>query len=46
MDNKAIPRDLILYNKIKKEISQNYKHSAYRSGMIVKKYKEEYMKKL
>ena len=45
MDNKAIPRDLILYNKIKKEISQNYKHSAYRSGMIVKKYKEEYIKK-
>lgn len=45
MDNKAIPRDLILYDKIKKEISQNYKHSAYRSGMIVKKYKEEYIKK-
>ena len=32
-------------NKIKKEISEKYKHSAYRSGLIVKKYKEEYVKK-
>ena len=45
MDNKAIPRDIILYDKIKKEISEKYKHSAYRSGLIVKKYKEEYVKK-
>jgi hypothetical protein len=45
MDNKPIPRDIILYNKIKKEISEKYKHSAYRSGLIVKKYKEEYVKK-
>ena len=45
MDNKPIPRDIILYNKIKKELSEKYKHSAYRSGLIVKKYKEEYVKK-
>ena len=45
MDNKPIPRDIILYNKIKKEISEKYKHSAYRSALIVKKYKEEYVKK-
>jgi hypothetical protein len=45
MDNRPTPRDIILYNKIKKEISEKYKHSAYRSGLIVKKYKEEYVKK-
>lgn len=39
------PRDKILYEKIKNEIISKYKPSAYRSGMIVKKYKEEYMKK-
>ncbi len=39
------PRDQLLYDKIKNEISSKYKHSAYRSGMIVKRYKEEYMKK-
>ena len=39
------PRDQLLYDKIKNEISNKYKHSAYRSGMIVKRYKEEYMKK-
>lgn len=43
--DKPIPRDQILYNKIKNEISDKYKHSAYRSGLIVKKYKNEYMKK-
>ena len=42
---KPKPRDQILYDKIKKEISDKYKHSAYRSGLIVKKYKNEYMKK-
>jgi hypothetical protein len=36
------PRDHILYNEIKKEISSKYKHSAYRSGLIVKRYKEAY----
>jgi hypothetical protein len=45
MDNRPTPRDIILYDKIKKEISDKYKHSAYRSGLIVKKYKEEYVKK-
>ena len=39
------PRDKDLYEKVKKEITNKYKPSAYRSGMIVKKYKEEYYKK-
>lgn len=40
------PKDLQLYNKIKKQMYKKYpKHSAYRSGIIVKKYKEEYEKK-
>jgi len=39
------PTDKELYEKIKKEITDKYKPSAYRSGMIVKKYKEEYLKK-
>ena len=43
--DKPRPRDQILYDKIKKEISEKYKHSAYRSGLIVKKYKSEYLKK-
>jgi hypothetical protein len=34
--DKPIPRDQILYNK-KNEISDKYKHSAYRSGLIVNK---------
>jgi hypothetical protein len=45
MDNRPTRRDIILYDKIKKDISDKYKHSAYRSGLIVKKYKEEYVKK-
>lgn len=41
-----IPRDQDLYDKIKKTIFLKYpKHSAYRSGLLVKKYKEEYEKK-
>ena len=44
--DKPIPRDLILYDKIKNEISNKYKHSAYRSGLIVKKYKNEYSKNI
>ena len=40
-----IPTDKDLYDKIKIEITSKYKPSAYRSGMIVKKYKEEYLKK-
>ena len=43
--NSPKPRDPILYNTIKEEISNKYKHSAYRSGLIVKKYKDEYYKK-
>ncbi len=34
-------KDKILYEKVKKEIYLKYpKHSAYRSGLLVKKYKE------
>ena len=43
--NVSQPRDLLLYNKIKEQISNKYKHSAYRSGLIVKTYKDEYYKK-
>jgi hypothetical protein len=39
------PTDKELYNKVKEDIISKYKHSAYRSGLIVKKYKEEYEKK-
>jgi len=40
------PKDEQLYDKVKREIYAKYpKHSAYRSGLLVKKYKEEYMKK-
>lgn len=39
------PKDKDLYEKIKKDIINKYKPSAYRSGLIVKKYKEEYLKK-
>jgi hypothetical protein len=39
---KPQPRDHLLYNEIKKEISDRYKHSAYRSGLIVKRYKKAY----
>lgn len=41
-----IPKDKDLYEKIKKEIYLKYpKHSAYRSGLIVKNYKDAYQKK-
>ena len=40
------PRDKTLYAKIKKELFQkNPKHSAYRSGLLVKMYKKEFNKK-
>lgn len=39
------PRDKILYEKIKNEITSKYKPSAYRSGMIVKNYKDAYENK-
>jgi len=41
-----IPTDKNLYDKIKNELFKIYiKPSAYRSGLLVKKYKEEYTKK-
>ncbi len=40
------PTDEKLYNKIKKDLFKKYpKNSAYRSGLLVKKYKSEYEKK-
>ena len=40
------PTDNSLYNKIKKDIyKKNPKHSAYRSGILVKTYKKEFLKK-
>lgn len=40
------PTDKILYDTIKKELFKKItKHSAYRSGLLVQKYKEEYYKK-
>ena len=35
----------LLYDKIQQEITNKYKPSAYRSGILVKQYKEEYYKK-
>jgi superoxide dismutase, Cu-Zn family len=41
-----IPRDKKLYNKVKKQIYKKYpKHSAYRSGLLVQKYKKDFKKK-
>lgn len=38
------PTDILLYNKIKKNIYANYPiHSAYRSGLIVKEYKKQFL---
>lgn len=40
------PKDQKLYDKVKKEIYKKYpEHSAYRSGILVKTYKEKYEKK-
>lgn len=41
----ATPKDIRLYEKVKNEIHSKYKPSAYRSGLLVQKYKEEYFKK-
>ena len=42
----AIPVDKKLYNKTKLDIFKKYpKHSAYRSGLLVKKYKKKFTKK-
>jgi len=46
MNNKPQPRDIQLYNKIKRNIYIKYpQHSAYRSGILVKEYKIQYEKK-
>jgi len=40
------PRDKKLYEKIKKKVYKDIpKHSAYRSGILVKKYKKAYTRK-
>tara|TARA_B110000459_G_C16564735_1_gene473350 strand:- start:368 stop:1285 length:918 start_codon:yes stop_codon:yes gene_type:complete len=40
------PTDILLYNKTKKKIYKKYPtHSAYRSGMLVKTYKNTFLKK-
>ena len=40
------PRDLILYNKIKKKVYKKIPtHSAYRSGILVQQYKKAFKKK-
>ena len=37
------PIDLTLYEKVKKSVYKKYpKHSAYRSGLLVKEYKEQF----
>lgn len=42
----AVPKDKQLYERVKKRIYAKYpKHSAYRSGQLVKAYKEAYAKK-
>jgi hypothetical protein len=42
----TVPTDEKLYNKVKTDIYIKYpNHSAYRSGLLVKKYKEEFIKK-
>lgn len=42
----ATPRDLNLYNSIKERVYKDIpKHSAYRSGILVQKYKSAYLKK-
>jgi hypothetical protein len=42
----TIPRDMVLYNKIKKKLFiEMPNNSAYRSGQLVRKYKAAYEKK-
>ena len=43
MSNRPVPTDLKLYEKIKKKVYEKYpKHSAYRSGILVKEYKKAF----
>lgn len=45
-DDKAKPVDMKLYNRIKVKVYKRMpQHSAYRSGIVVKTYKEAFMKK-
>ena len=45
MEN-PVPKDVQLYKKTKAIVyEKNPKHSAYRSGIIVQKYKNEFFKK-
>ena len=40
------PRDKSLYNKVKQQVYREIpKHSAYRSGIVVQKYKRQFNKK-
>ena len=40
------PTDLTLYKKVKREVYKEIpKHSAYRSGILVQKYKKQFSKK-
>tara|TARA_Y100000389_G_scaffold203710_1_gene253133 strand:+ start:140 stop:1060 length:921 start_codon:yes stop_codon:yes gene_type:complete len=40
------PKDIFLYEKVKKQIYKKHpKHSAYRSGLLVQKYKKDFKKK-
>lgn len=40
------PRDKSLYNKVKQQVYREIpKHSAYRSGIVVQKYKQQFNKK-
>lgn len=40
------PKDMVLYNKVKDDVYAKYpRHSAYRSGILVQEYKEQYAKK-
>lgn len=42
----AQPKDKVLYNRIKSQVYRRIpKHSAYRSGIVVKKYKEAFKRK-
>ena len=43
---KNVPRDKALYEKVKESVYKEYdRPSAYRSGALVRRYKEEFLKK-
>lgn len=42
----SVPKDKTLYESVKRKVYKRIpKHSAYRSGVLVKEYKQEYKKK-